>query len=158
MIKGTHILDKFWMEALMCANYVLNRCPTKALKTVTPYEAWNGQKPMVSHMRMLCCLVYSLVPAQQRHKLQDKAIKCIFIGYSAENKGYRLYHPLIDKIIVSQDVVFAENSAHPLLECKMQPTIGPQDLFDTLMPLFQSDTPNKDYVERPNEVQRAKNL
>lgn len=158
MIKGKHLLDKFWMEALMFANYVLNRCPTKAFRVVTPYEAWNGRKPMVSHMRVFGCLAYALVPSQQHHKLQDKAIKCIFVGYSAESKGYHLYHPLTDNIVVSCDVVFAENSAHPLLECKMQPTIRSQDIFDTLMPLFQSVTPDNGHVDQPNEVQRAENL
>ena len=69
MVKGKHLPDKFWMEALMCANYVLNRCFTNALRVVTPYEAWNGRKPMVSHLRVFGCLAYALVPSQQRHKL-----------------------------------------------------------------------------------------
>ena len=132
----------------MC-NYVLNRCPTKALRVITPYEAWNGHKPMVSHMRVFGCLAYALVPSQQRHKLDDKAKKCIFVGYSAESKGYRLYHPLTDTIIVSQDVVFAENSAFPFLECKKQPTVSSQDVFDTLMPLFQSGALDHGHVDQP---------
>jgi hypothetical protein len=99
VIKGKHLPDMFWMEALMCANYVL-----KAFKVITPYAAWNGHKPMVSHMRVFGCLAYALVPSQ-RHKLDDKAKKFIFVGYSAESKGYRLYHPLMNTIIVSRDVV-----------------------------------------------------
>ena len=72
------------METVLCANYLFNRCPTKALRVITPYEAWNGHKPMVSHMRVFGCLSYALVPSQQCHKLDDKAKKCIFVGYSAE--------------------------------------------------------------------------
>jgi len=37
-------------------------------------------------------LTYSLVPNEQCSKLDNKAIKCIFVGYSLESKGYRLYH------------------------------------------------------------------
>ena len=81
------------------------------------------------HDNVFGCLAYSLVPSQQRHKLQDKAIKCIFIGYSAENKGYRLYHPLTVKVILIRDVVFAENLAHPLLECKSQRDYWPARLI-----------------------------
>ena len=158
MVKGKHLPNKFWMEAVMCANYVLNRCPTKALRVITPYEAWNGHKPMVSHMRVFGCLAYALVPSQQHHKLDDKAKKCIFVGYSAESKGYRLYHPLTDTIIVSRDVVFAENSAFPFLECKKHPTVNSQDVFDTLMPLFQSAALDHGHVDQPSESQRDKNF
>ena len=46
---------------------------------------------------------------QQRCKLDDKAVKCIFVGYSAESKGYRLYHPQSKRILISRDVVFVED-------------------------------------------------
>ena len=98
------------------------------------------------------------MPSQQRHKLDDKAKKCIFVGYSAESKGYRLYHPLTDTIIVSRDVVFAENSAFPFLECKKQPTVSSQDVFDTLMPLFQSGALDHGHVDQPSELQRTENF
>ena len=112
-----------------------------------PYEAWNGHKPMVSHMLVFGCLAYALVLSQQHHKLDDKAKKCIFVEYSDENKGYRLYHPLTDTIIVSQDVVFVENSAFPFLECKKQPIVSSQDVFDTLLPLFQSGALDHGHVD-----------
>ena len=154
MVKGKHPPNKFWMEAVMCAHYVLNYCPTKMLRVITPYEAWNKRKPMVSHMRIFGCLAYALVPSQQRHKLDDKANKCIFVGYSGESKGYRLFHPLTNNIIVSRDVIFAENSAYPLLECKFQPTISSRDVFDTFMPLFQGGALDYDHENHPNDVQR----
>jgi hypothetical protein len=44
----------------MCANYVLNHSPTKALRVITLYEAGNGRKPMVSHMPIFDCLAYAL--------------------------------------------------------------------------------------------------
>ena len=88
MLNGKKLPHKFWLEAVMCANYVLNRCPTKAITTITLYEAWTGHKPNVGHMRIFGSLAYAFVPPQQRHKLQDKATKCIFVGYSKESKGY----------------------------------------------------------------------
>ena len=77
----------------MCATYVLNKCPTKALQSITLYEAWNGRKSYVSHLRVFDCLAYSLVPQQHRKKLDDKAVKCIFVGYVLDCKGYLLCHP-----------------------------------------------------------------
>ena len=35
MVKSQYLPHSFWLEAFMCATYVLNRCPTKALKSIT---------------------------------------------------------------------------------------------------------------------------
>ena len=123
----------------MCANYVLNQCPFKALKSMTTFEAWNGRVSVVTHMQVFGCLAYVHVPAQQRHKLEAKALKCIFVGYSNERKGYRLFVPSTQKIIVSRDVIFDEYASNPLPSCKQQPSIGLTDVFDTLLPLFGSN-------------------
>ncbi|MCO5583613.1 hypothetical protein L7F22_037526 [Adiantum nelumboides] len=39
MLKAKSLPHKLWMEAVACATHVLNRCPTRALKTITPYES-----------------------------------------------------------------------------------------------------------------------
>ena len=117
MVKRQQLPHVFWLEAVMCATYILNRCPTKSLQSITPYEAWHGKKPSIGHLRVFGCLAYALVPMQQRRKLDDKAVKCIFVGYSAESKGYRLYHPQSKRILISQDVVFVEDAMQPLLSC-----------------------------------------
>ncbi|MCO5578916.1 hypothetical protein L7F22_032765 [Adiantum nelumboides] len=39
MLKAKSLPHKLWMEAVACAAHVLNRCPTRALKTITPYES-----------------------------------------------------------------------------------------------------------------------
>ena len=52
MVKSQSLPHGFWLETVMCATYVLNRCPTKALQVVTPYESWHGRKPSVSHLRV----------------------------------------------------------------------------------------------------------
>ncbi|XP_027151836.1 uncharacterized protein LOC113751887 [Coffea eugenioides] len=44
-----------------------------------------------------------------RKKLDDKAEKCIFIGYSHETKGYKLFNPNTGKVIVSRDIMFDEH-------------------------------------------------
>ena len=87
MLKAKGLPHKLWMEAVACGTHVLNRYPTKVLKTITPFEVWNDRKPSIDYMRVFGCLAYAHVPQQLRGKLDDKAIKCIFVGYSAGSKG-----------------------------------------------------------------------
>jgi transposase InsO family protein len=49
MILAQGLNLEFWGEAMNMAMYIKNRCPTKALDSKTPQEAWSGRKPDVSH-------------------------------------------------------------------------------------------------------------
>jgi hypothetical protein len=49
-------------------------------------------------------IAYVHVPDEKRSKLDPKADKCIFIGYSSEQKGYRCFSPFTRKLRVSKDV------------------------------------------------------
>mgnify|MGYP006982085504 FL=1 len=75
---------------------------------------------------------------QQLHKLQDKATKCIFAGYNNERKGHRLFQPTLGKIIISRDVIFAENAAQPLVDCSKEPILDQPNAFNTLLQLSQN--------------------
>lgn len=45
-----------------------------------------------------------------RNKLDPKSLKCIFLGYAANQKGYKCYFPEKEKLIVSMDVTFFETT------------------------------------------------
>ena len=135
MIKGKHLQHQFWMEAIACATHVLNRCPTKALKIVTPFEAYYGHKPKVDYMRVFGSLAYVHVPMQLRTKLDDKALKCIFVGYAHGSKGYRFFNPLTCKIIESRDAVFVEDAAYPLVDFDVQRPPIDGNVFEGLLPM-----------------------
>jgi hypothetical protein len=86
MLKTKSLGNEFWVEAVHTIVYTLNRCPTRVVLDLTPEEAWSGYKPSVAHMRIFGCIAYAHVPKEKRRKLDDKSIKCIFIGYSTRNK------------------------------------------------------------------------
>ena len=46
-----------------------------------------------------------------RHKLDKKSQKHVFVGYCTKSKAYRLYEPLSGKITISRDVVFDEHTS-----------------------------------------------
>ncbi|MCO5606361.1 hypothetical protein L7F22_060549 [Adiantum nelumboides] len=135
MLKAKSLPHKLWMEAVACAAHVLNRCPTRALKTITPYESWYDRKPSVSYLRVFGCLAYAHISQQLRGKLDDKAVKCIFVGYSNGSKGYRLYNPATNKIFESRDVIFAETIAQPMVAFDVL-HMQTQDVFEGFLPSF----------------------
>ena len=75
---------------------------------MTPEEAWSGRKPNVEHLRIFGCIAYAHIPDEKRKKLDDKGVKCIFLGYSDVSKAYKLFDPITEKIIISRDVIFDE--------------------------------------------------
>ena len=128
----------------MCAEYVLNKCPTKALHSITPYGT----------LCVFGCLTYALMPKQQRKKLDDKAVKCIFVRYNSESKGYRLYHPRSKRILISRDV-FVEDGIQPLLSCTKETTVSSRDEYDTLLPLFTTGQLSVGPLEAPSQPLEA---
>ncbi|MCO5578651.1 hypothetical protein L7F22_032495 [Adiantum nelumboides] len=138
MLKAKSLPHKLWMErqeAIACVAHVWKRCPTCALKTITPYEAWYDGKPSVSYLRVFGCLAYAHIPQQLRGKLDDTAVKCIIVGYNSGSKGYRLYNPATNKIFESRDVIFAKITAQPMVSFDV-PHVQTQDVFEGLLPSF----------------------
>ena len=79
MLKDKDLPKRFWAEAVQCAVYLLNRCPTRSLKSKTPQEAWTTYKPGVAHLRVFGCIAYAKVPEANRTKLEEKGVKCILL-------------------------------------------------------------------------------
>ena len=57
-----------------------------AIHNVTPEENYIGKKPDLSHMKGFECIACVYVWDELRTKLDPKAKKCVFIGYSLEQK------------------------------------------------------------------------
>ena len=104
MLTQAKLPKKFWVEALNTAVYLRNRSPTKAVNHATPFEAWIGNKPDVSHLHSFGCTAYAHIPKDERKKLDSKTRKCIFLGYGTETKGYRLYDCERKGVFYSRDV------------------------------------------------------
>ena len=64
MLADAKLPHKFWSKALATAVYLRNRSPTTAVERMTPFEAWNGEKPDVDHLRTFGCAI--AIPMYQR--------------------------------------------------------------------------------------------
>ncbi|XP_071928007.1 uncharacterized protein [Coffea arabica] len=61
---------KFLGECVLTATYILNRLPTSALGSKTPFEALFGKPPTYNHFRVFGCLCYAVNPLQLLEKFQ----------------------------------------------------------------------------------------
>ena len=95
---------ELWGEAALTACYIANRLPTSALVSgITPFEAWHGYKPDVSHLRRWGCIAYAHIPEELRKKLDPKGRKGILVGYDNPPGTYRIYDPVRRGIISTKD-------------------------------------------------------
>ena len=108
---GLPINNMYWRYALYTAVYLRNRSPTNALESVTPYHAWRGDKPDLSHLKTFGCRAYMHLDKHKRNKLQSRSIPVIFVGYTNEAKAWRVYDPGSKKEHTSRDVTVHESVA-----------------------------------------------
>ena len=109
MLYAQNLKLDLWAEAVVNAVYTRNRCPTRAVANMTPEQGWSGRQPCVAHMHIFGCIAFANVPDACRTKLDAKAKKCVFLGYSEGAKAYRIMSVEM-KIIRSRDVTFCEES------------------------------------------------
>lgn len=108
MLFESGLNKTLWAEAVATACYLQNRLPTSKLGNKTPFEAWFNKKPSLDHLRIFGCNAYVHVPSQKRRKLDARAERYIFVGYSSQSKGYRLWDSATKRITISRDVTFDE--------------------------------------------------
>jgi hypothetical protein len=107
LLKQRGMSGVFWGEVVVTAVYILNRSPTKALNGMTPYEAWHGRKPTVSHLRVFGCLAF-IKELGHIGKLDDRSTPGVFIGYAEGSKAYHILDLLTLRVRTTRDVVFNE--------------------------------------------------
>ncbi|GKA49297.1 retrotransposon protein, putative, ty1-copia subclass, partial [Tanacetum coccineum] len=87
--------------ALQTTTRILNLLPTKKVDK-TSYELWYGKVPNLSYLKVWGC--EALVKRDTPDKLQQRYVKCIFIGYPKEKMGYYFYFSPENKIVVASEI------------------------------------------------------
>ena len=73
MLISSGVNQSMWGEALVSANYLLNKIPRKE-RDETPYELWMGRKPSYKYLRVWGCLAKVVVPPPKVQKLGPKTV------------------------------------------------------------------------------------
>ena len=66
----------------------MNWCTTFGVYDITPHNKFYGKKSNLSHVRIFGSIAFAHILDEKRQKLDPKSEKCIFVGYSLEQKGY----------------------------------------------------------------------
>ncbi|CAB4286064.1 unnamed protein product [Prunus armeniaca] len=126
------------------ASHLINWLPTAANKGKTPMEVWSS-KPCIDYkyLHTFGCLAYYHV---RESKLDPRAKKALFMGFSNGTKGYRLWCLIEKKFVVSRDVTFDEavvvsQNKHEgeTKATKTRSSLKQVELLKTLVVLVRSD-------------------
>ncbi|RDX79103.1 hypothetical protein CR513_40512, partial [Mucuna pruriens] len=106
----------YWGEFVLTATYLINKLPTRVLNGISPIKhmlSFFPSSPLMLSLpsRVFVCVAFVHSHNPHRGKLDPKVVKCVFIGYPSNKKGFKCYHPLSRRFFVSMDVTFHETQS-----------------------------------------------
>jgi len=164
---------QYWGEAVLTAAHLSNRMPSRILNFKSPLDTLRNFFPIfeISNKlvpRIFGSVAYVHIHSQNRGKLDPRALKCVFIGYSPTQKGYKCYQPSSKKFFVSADVTFDESESffgHSYNQGESLKGEGPLDLslFDFSISSRVKSLPASSFLRspeslNPNELIESPNL
>jgi hypothetical protein len=79
------------------------------ISAACPHVTLFGSTPSYKHLRVFGYACYPNIAATAPHKLAPQSTRCVFLGYSADQQGYRFLDLSTNRLIVSRHVVFDED-------------------------------------------------
>jgi hypothetical protein len=146
---------ELWGEAALTACYIANRLPTSVLESgMTPFEAWHGHKPDVSHLRRWGCVAYAHIPEELRKKLDHKGKRGILVDYDNPPGTYRIYDPVPRGIISMKDWIVSKNETWNFgmvteASIVMRTTVDPPVENNEVVLLLSPDSPKESSTSPP---------
>ena len=96
-------VDRVWRdEALMTIAHIVNRVPNSARVDMSPWESLTGNKSDLSYFRVFGSSGYYRINDSKRTKLDSKANRCMFLGYSETSKAYRVWDYELNRVVVTR--------------------------------------------------------
>ena len=93
----------FWADAISTTCFFfINRMPSSVLNWTAPYLQLFPNNPLFSidpKVFRYTCFIRDVRP--QISKIYSKFLKCIFVGYSRVQKGYKCYCPTLRRYFMS---------------------------------------------------------
>uniref|UniRef100_A0A2N9ED05 Integrase catalytic domain-containing protein n=1 Tax=Fagus sylvatica TaxID=28930 RepID=A0A2N9ED05_FAGSY len=167
LLCGMHVPKSYWHMAVLTAVYLINRTPSRVLHGMAPLQFLKPDCTLFQILpRVFGCTCFVQNRSPTRTKLDNKSIRCIFLGYSTMSKAYRCYDPISRHLYHSLDVTFFEDTpfygTHSPLQVSdsspstedTSPLVRPVPIFDFMvpespLPIPTSHPPLQVYTRRP---------
>jgi hypothetical protein len=98
----------YWDEIFSSIVYLINRLPS--YNSSIPFTTLFQKPSDFSFLRVLGCACFPYTRPYNDHKLQLRALPCVFMGYAISQKGHRCLHLATNKMYISRHVQFDEFS------------------------------------------------
>ncbi|KAI5353569.1 hypothetical protein L3X38_006463 [Prunus dulcis] len=93
IILDMSVPHHLWGHGILAATHLINRTPSRVLdfKTSLDVLCAHTSPVFVSKLppKVFGCVAYVHIYSHQRSKLDPSALRCVFIGYSTTQKGYK---------------------------------------------------------------------
>ena len=100
----------------MVVVFLINRMSSCVIDYQTPLRMLSRFRSIPSTLN-LCpkvfgCACFVHIHSHQRDKLNPRALKCVFLGYSNSQKGNKCFHPPTSKYYISIDIQFCKAESY----------------------------------------------
>ena len=114
LLIESHTPASFWPEAVATTTYLTSCLPSKPFQYKIPLDTLGSfvHRPSSHSLppRVFGYIAYVHLPKQNRTKLDPQAIKCIFLGYGVNQKGYKCFDPQQNQMYTTMDCEFFEHT------------------------------------------------
>lgn len=101
---------KFWWDAFQSTVFVINRLSTPVLNHNSPYHMLFNTSPDCTYLKVFGCSCYPYLRPYNTYKFQYRSTKCLFLGYSPVDKGYRCLSPS-GRVYIASTLNFNESES-----------------------------------------------
>jgi len=105
MLHVKHLPYRFWVESMNTSCHIHNRVTLRTRTSTTLYELWKGRKPTVKYFHVFGSKCYILSDRDYKRKMDPKSDEGIFLGYSTNNRAYKVFNSKTETVMESINVV-----------------------------------------------------
>ncbi|KAK4253219.1 hypothetical protein QN277_010549 [Acacia crassicarpa] len=108
----SYVPKSFWVDDMSTACFLINCMPLAILSGSMPYSImFPTTKVFLVDPKIFGCVCFVRDVRPSFSKLDPKSLKCVFLGYSRVQKGYRCHSPNLRRYLISIDMTFHKSSS-----------------------------------------------